>query len=72
MSSSSEALSNIRAAVIIIVVAFHSMLAYLGSLPRSAARFGEPPYRWVTFPIIDSERWFGFDLFCALQNLYLM
>jgi len=72
MSSSSEALSNIRAAVIIIVVAFHSMLAYLGSLPRSPARFGEPPYRWVTFPIIDSERWFGFDLFCALQNLYLM
>jgi glucans biosynthesis protein C len=23
-------------------------------------------------PIIDSERWFGLDLFCAFQYVYLM
>jgi glucan biosynthesis protein C len=72
MSISSIALGNLRAAVILIVLAFHSVLAYLGSLPAAAPAFNAPPYRWQAFPIIDSERWFGFDLFCALQDVYLM
>jgi glucans biosynthesis protein C len=72
MSISSIALGNLRAAVILIVLAFHSVLAYLGSLPAAAPAFSAPPYRWQAFPIIDSERWFGFDLFCALQDVYLM
>jgi glucan biosynthesis protein C len=72
MSISSIALANLRAAVILIVLAFHSVLAYLGSLPATAPAFNAPPYRWRAFPIIDSERWFGFDLFCALQDVYLM
>jgi hypothetical protein len=72
MSISSIALGNLRAAVILIVLAFHSVLAYLGSLPAAAPKFDAPPYRWQAFPIIDSERWFGFDLFCALQDVYLM
>ena len=71
-SRSSLALSDLRAAVILIVLAFHSCLAYLGSLPASAPPFNSPPYRWRAFPIIDSERWFGFDLFCAPQDIYLM
>jgi hypothetical protein len=72
MSISSIALGNLRAAVILIVLAFHSVLAYLGYLPTAAPKFEAPPYRWQAFPIIDSERWFGFDLFCALQDVYLM
>ena len=72
MSRSSLALSNLRAIVILIVLAFHSVLAYLGSLPASARPFNSPPYQWRAFPIIDSQRWFGFDLFCALQDVYLM
>jgi hypothetical protein len=72
MSKSSIALGNLRAFVILIVVAFHSVLAYLGSLPASPAPFDSPPYQWKAIPIIDSERWFGFDLFCAFQYLYLM
>ena len=38
MSISSIALGNLRAAVILIVLAFHSVLAYLGSLPGDRAR----------------------------------
>jgi glucans biosynthesis protein C len=72
MSRSSLALSNLRAAVILIVVAFHSCIAYLDSLPSSAQPFNSPPYEWRSFPIIDSQRWFGFDLFCAPQDIYLM
>src|SRR3954447_11832199 len=72
MSRSSIALSNLRAVVIVIVLAFHSVLAYLASLPGAAYRFDEPPYRWQAIPIVDTHRWFGFDLFCAWQDVSLM
>ena len=65
-------LSNLRAAVIVIVVAFHSVLPYLASQPASPFQFDAAPYRWVAFPIIDRERFFGFDLFCAWQDVSLM
>jgi hypothetical protein len=66
------ALSNLRAFVILIVLAFHSMLAYLRWVPATSAAFDSPPYNWRSFPIIDSHRFFGFDLFCAWQDIYLM
>jgi glucans biosynthesis protein C len=72
MSKSSVALSNLRGFVILIVVAFHSFLAYLGSQPATQAPFDSPPYLWKAIPILDSQRWFGFDLFCAFQYVYLM
>jgi Acyltransferase family len=72
MSRSSLALNNLRAFVILIVLAFHSFLAYLDSSPASQQPFSAPPYRWQAIPIIDSQRWLGFDLFCAFQDVYLM
>src|SRR6187402_871532 len=72
MSRTSLALSNLRAIVIVIVLAFHSVLAYLASLPAQPYAFDVPPYRWQASPIIDSQRWFGFDLFCAWQDVGLM
>jgi len=65
-------LRNLRAIVILIVVAFHSVLPYLASQPQQAFAFDEAPYRWIAFPILDRERWFGFDLFCAWQDVSLM
>jgi hypothetical protein len=45
MSPSSVALSNLRAIVILIVLGFHSMLAYLVWVPIAAATdFASPPY----------------------------
>jgi glucan biosynthesis protein C len=72
MSGSSLALSNLRAFVILIVLAFHSFLAYLGSLPDAPFPFDIAPFRWNAFPVVDSQRWFGFDIFCAFQDVYLM
>jgi peptidoglycan/LPS O-acetylase OafA/YrhL len=72
MSKSSLALSNLRGFAIVMVVAFHSFIAYLGSQPEAQLPFDLPPYGWRANPIVDSERWFGFDLFCALQYVYLM
>jgi hypothetical protein len=71
-SQTSLALSNLRAVVILIVVAFHSSLAYLGFLGPRPFAFDAPPYEWRAFPIIDTHRWFGFDIFCAWQDVYLM
>jgi surface polysaccharide O-acyltransferase-like enzyme len=72
MSRSSLALDNLRAVVILIVLAFHSVLAYVSWIPPRSSAFDEPPYGWRAFPILDSHRWFGFDLFCAWQDVYLM
>ena len=71
-NESSVALNNLRGVVILIVLAFHSFLAYLGSLGASPFPFDRSPYEWRAFPIVDSHRWFGFDLFCAWQDVYLM
>ena len=72
MNRSSIALSNLRGVVILIVLAFHSVLAYLASLPIVPHAFDQPPYRWQAIPIVDSQRFFGFDLFCAWQDVSLM
>jgi len=71
-SATSLALANLRGVVILIVLAFHSMLAYLKWIPVTGSGFDSPPYDWRAFPIIDSHRFFGFDLICAWQDVYLM
>ena len=71
MSKSSVALSNLRAVVIVIVLAFHASLAYVKSAP-APQRFDQPPFTWEAFPIVDAHRWLGFDIFCAWQDVSLM
>jgi Acyltransferase family len=72
MPKSNLALSNLRAVVIVIVLAFHSSLAYLASTPAITSAFDQPPYHWQAFPIVDTHRWLGFDIFCAWQDVSLM
>src|ERR1700730_8667350 len=72
MSTPSVALNNLRTFAIVLVLATHAVEAYLGSSPASSFRFDDPPYQWRSIPIVDSERWFGFDLFCAHQDIYLI
>lgn len=72
VSRTSLALANLRGVVILIVLAFHAMLAYLNWIPVTGPGFDSPPYDWRSFPIIDHHRFFGFDLFCAWQDVYLM
>lgn len=72
MSRSSIALRNLRALVIVIVIAFHACLAYLASAPAPTSAFNRPPFAWQAFPIVDTRHWLGFDVFCAWQDLSLM
>lgn len=68
----SLALNNLRGFVIFVVVAFHGVSAYLGSLAPQPYAFDKAPYLWRAFPLVDTHRWFGFDLFCAWQDVCLM
>jgi glucans biosynthesis protein C len=70
--SASLAFDNLRAIVILLVLSFHSVLAYLNFVPSSPFSFDAPPYLWRAFPIVDTGRWFGFDLYCAWQDVFLM
>ena len=72
MRRASMALDNLRAFVILLVLSFHSVLAYLQFLPAAPYPFDSPPYQWRAIPIIDSHRWLGFDLYCAWQDVFLM
>jgi hypothetical protein len=72
LGRASLALDNLRAYVILLVLAFHSSLAYLNFLPPHPFPFDRPPYSWRAFPIVDSHRWLGLDLFCAWQDVFLM
>jgi glucans biosynthesis protein C len=72
MSRSSLALDNLRGVVILVVLAFHSVLAYVSWISPRSAGFDDPPFAWRAFPILDPHRWPGFDIFCAWQDVYLM
>jgi len=72
MSKTSIPLKNLRGTLLLLIVAFHAFSACIVSQPALAPAFDQPPYDWRIFPIVDNERWLGFDLFCAFQFLYLM
>jgi glucans biosynthesis protein C len=72
MSKTSLALNNLRGYAILIVLAFHSSIAYVSNQPAAALPFDKPPYAWMANPIVDSDRWLGLDLFCAFTFLYMM
>jgi glucans biosynthesis protein C len=72
MPTPSLALNNLRTFAVMLVLAVHASAAYLGSSPAPPFRFDDPPFRWRALPIIDSDRWFGFDIFCAHPDTYLM
>jgi glucans biosynthesis protein C len=72
MGRTSVAFGNLRALTILLVVTFHSVLAYLGSQPAVQPPFDALPLTWRAFPIQDSSKFFGFDLYCALLYVFLM
>jgi hypothetical protein len=72
MPTPNLAINNLRTFAVLLVVAVHASVAYLGSSPASPFRFDGPPFPWLALPIIDNDRWFGFDIFCAHQDTYLI
>jgi peptidoglycan/LPS O-acetylase OafA/YrhL len=68
----SAAIDNLRGIVVLMVIAVHSVLAYAAYAPSRPAPFVSAPWLWQTFPVVDSHRFIGFDIFCAWANIFLM
>lgn len=71
-NGASAAVGNLRAALVLLVLSIHSMLAYLSFLPKRPPGFTDPHFLWRSFPIIDTERFLGFDLYCAWVDIFVM
>ncbi|HXJ34121.1 MAG TPA: acyltransferase [Candidatus Eisenbacteria bacterium] len=65
------ALGYLRAFVILLVIAHHSLLGYAAFVPERA-RFGDWPPAWKAFPVIDTRRWAGFDVLIACNDVFFM
>jgi Acyltransferase family len=72
MPRASVGIDNLRAVVIVMVLIFHAMTAYIAFIPQQPFAFDTPPFLWRAFPIVDQQRWFGFDLFCGWLDVFLM
>ncbi len=60
------ALDYLRAFIIVVVLAHHSVIAYSYS-----SHFDPKHYLWGA-PIVDSKRWLGFDLFILFNDIFFM
>ena len=72
IARSSVAIDNLRAVVVLMVIAVHAALAYAAYAVVNPWAFDAAPYPWRTFPVIDPHRFLGFDIFCAWANVFLM
>jgi hypothetical protein len=68
----SQAIANLRGVFVLILVSFHACLAYLASTPGPSASFDQPPFLWLAFPIVDEQRFLGFDIYCAWEDVHVM
>ena len=68
----SAAVDNLRAVIILLVLAIHSVLAYENFLPTAPYAFDTPPFLWRSVPIVDSHRMIGFDIFSAWIDIFVM
>ncbi|HEY2830627.1 MAG TPA: acyltransferase [Thermoanaerobaculia bacterium] len=61
----------LRAFVTLMVVAHHAVLAYLQYAPHQA-RSLDRSFFWAAFPVVDSHRWPGVDLFVGYNDTFFM
>lgn len=63
---------HLRAFVTMLVVAHHAVLAYNPYAPPPTAVFDASPWLWRAFPIVDSARWLGIELFVLINDTFFM
>lgn len=68
----SNAIGYLRAFVTVLVVAHHAGLAYHPYAPKPPASLLTQPRMWQAFPIVDSQRWPGIDLFIGFNDTFFM
>ena len=66
------ALGYMKAAIIALVVAHHSVLAYHPDAPQPPASLLAFPRIWQAFPVVDSQRGTWAALFATFNDIYFM
>lgn len=70
--NNSIAIGYLRAFVTVLVLAFHSSLAYTTFAPSPAKPFTSEPYMWVPYPVVDSQRSPVFDVLVVFNDTFFM
>lgn len=65
-------LGYLRTFVTLLVVAHHALLAYHPYAPPPGAALTAQPRLWMAFPVVDSHRSAGIDLFVGFNDTFFM
>ena len=66
------ALGYLRGFLVVLVLAHHSVLAYIDSPPPQATSLlVQPPY-WRAFMVVDPHHWLGFSIFTGFNDDFFM
>jgi surface polysaccharide O-acyltransferase-like enzyme len=65
------ALGYLRGFLVVLVLAHHSVLAYIDGPPQAKSLLVQPPY-WRAFMVVDSQHWTGFGLFTGFNDDFFM
>ncbi len=66
------AIGYLRAFLVLLVVAHHSVLAYHPYAPAPAASLVEQPRLWQAFPVVDSHRSSPVSIFVSFNDMFFM
>lgn len=65
------AMGYLRAFVTLLVLAHHSVLAYVSIAPPPQA-FDREPFLWSAFPVVDPHKWAGWTLLVSFNDIFFM
>jgi hypothetical protein len=71
-ASDDVAMGMLRAALTVLVLAHHSVIAYAPFAPAPSGSLLTEPRWWGGFPVVDSQRWAGFLLFAMFNDFFFM
>lgn len=63
---------RLRAFVVALVVAHHAVLAYHPWAPPAPHALTDQPAWWQAFPVLDAQRWTGWAIFAAWNDIFFM
>jgi Acyltransferase family len=66
------AIGYLRGFLVVLVLAHHSVLAYIDSPPPQATSLLTRPYYWRAFMVVDPHHWVGFSLFTGFNDDFFM
>jgi peptidoglycan/LPS O-acetylase OafA/YrhL len=66
------AVGYMRAFVTLLVLAHHALIAYIGGLPKPPAVFGQPPFTWGAFPVLDTATFAPFGALVGVNDTFFM